>query len=329
MNTQAAFFQYIKEKIPPHLALVDEISELLKISYDSAYRRIRGEKELSFSELQLLGTHYDISIDSTFQIKSNNVIFKDFCICPEKNTIKDWLKKIHLDLQRIYSVPNKEIIYSAKDPPIFHYFQFPEIAAFKIFFWEKTIFNFPQYVDRKFSIDDYDPEIKVIGDQILGLSNKIPSIEIWNEDTFNIMFKQIEYYWISGFFEYKEDIFRLCDSLTSWLNHIQKQAEYGFKFRHDGPCEGIENSYILYENEVVLNDNTIHVKTENISSVYFTYNVCSLLFTIDPDYCNHIHEFLKGLIKNSILISSVNAKERSRFFNRLRGKIDDFRSEIR
>ncbi|MFC2100285.1 hypothetical protein ACFLRZ_00500 [Bacteroidota bacterium] len=328
MKNQVTLFQYIKEKLPNHISLVDEISELLHISYDSAYRRIRGEKELSFSELEKLSLQFEISIDSIFQIKTNNIIFKDFCICPDKYSIKDWLKQILGDLQRIHSVPDKEIIYSAKDPPLFHYFQFPEIAAFKIFFWEKTLFHFPQFIDKKFAIDDFDQEIKDMGDQILGLATKIPTTEIWNEDTFNIMFKQIEYYWVSGFFAYKEDIFRLCDKLIIWLNHIQKQAECGFKFRFGSNDEGIPDSYHFYENEVVLNDNTILVKMGDITVVYITYNVCSLLSTLYPEYCLQISDFLNGLMKNSTLISSVNAKERSRFFNKLRTKIEVFRENI-
>jgi hypothetical protein len=197
-----------------------------------------------------------------------------------------------------------------------------------MFFWEKTLFQFPQLADKKFSIADYDEEIKTIGEQILATSIKIPTIEIWNEDTFNITFKQIEHYWVSGLFKSKDDLLILCDKLHNWIEHIKKQAEYGFKFLYGTKPEGIDNSFRFYENEVVLNDNTILVETNNFTATYLTYNVLSLLLSTDTDFCEGVKNYLNGILKESILISSVNAKERNRFFNKLLHKIDHFRETI-
>jgi len=134
MELQTILFQQIKESLPSHLSLVDEISELLKISYDSAYRRIRGKKSLSMGELNKLSRHFDISIDALFNLKSDNVVFKHVPILPPDIGVKQWLKIILGDLKRIQQSSLNEIIYAAKDPPVFQYFQFPEIAAFKMFF---------------------------------------------------------------------------------------------------------------------------------------------------------------------------------------------------
>ncbi|MCD4745257.1 MAG: hypothetical protein K8R58_03055 [Bacteroidales bacterium] len=328
METQKYLFQQIKESLPNHLSLVDEISELLKISYDSAYRRIRGEKAITIDEMQTLCKHFGISADSLFNIKSGNVVFKDINIEHDGISIKDWLISISDDLKKILSSKEKKIIYAAKDPPFFHYFQFPELAAFRIFLWEKTLLQLPQYEDKKFSLKNYNEEIQKIGEKILAKYIKIPTIEIWNEDTFNITFKQIEYYWISGLFENKDDIYILCDKLYLWIQHIRKQAEYGFKYLYGTDPKGVENSFQFYENEVVLNDNTILVRTNKIVVTYITYNVLSLLITTNPFFCNRIEHYLRGLLRKSILISSVNAKERNRFFNKLLEKIEHFKKTI-
>ena len=66
-NLQQLLFQQIKVKIPENLSFVHEIAELLEISYDSAYRRIRGEKELSLEELVKLGVRFEISLDALFR----------------------------------------------------------------------------------------------------------------------------------------------------------------------------------------------------------------------------------------------------------------------
>jgi len=82
MKLQTLLFHQIKEKLPQHLSLVDEISELLEISYDSAYRRIRGEKVLSMGELNKVSQHFGFSVDALFNLKSNNVVFKHVPIQP-------------------------------------------------------------------------------------------------------------------------------------------------------------------------------------------------------------------------------------------------------
>lgn len=69
---QKELFSRIKESLPPNISFVHEISELLEISYDSAYRRIRGEKELSISELTLLCSKYDLSVDQLIKLQSKD-----------------------------------------------------------------------------------------------------------------------------------------------------------------------------------------------------------------------------------------------------------------
>lgn len=38
---QQELFKHLKEKLPSHLSLVDELCDLLNLSADSVYRRIR------------------------------------------------------------------------------------------------------------------------------------------------------------------------------------------------------------------------------------------------------------------------------------------------
>jgi len=328
VSLQQILFQQIRTKVPENLSFVHEIAELLEISYDSAYRRIRGEKELSMEELFRLGNQFNISLDALMGIKAENVVFQKAELKSGEFNIKNWLLRILEDIKLINTSPSKEIIYAAKDPPIFHYFQFPEIAAFKYFFWEKTIYNFPEYEDTLFRLDNTDSEIVDIGKNILRCSNKIPTTEIWNQDTFRILLRQIEYYWISGYFEKKDDVVNLIDRLEQWLKHIQKEADKGYKFLVDQPEEGIENSFIMYENEVVLNDNTIFVRLGENLATYLTYNVISLLITRDQEFCTRVENHLRGLMRKSNLISSSGLKERNRFFNKLYKTIEKTRLEL-
>ena len=50
ITAQDFLFQRIKEMLPQDVSLVDAVSDLLHVSGDSAYRRIRGETPLVLEE---------------------------------------------------------------------------------------------------------------------------------------------------------------------------------------------------------------------------------------------------------------------------------------
>ena len=55
--------------------MVDEVADILCISNDSAYRRIRREKPISLEEIQKLSLHYKISLDQFMHLQSDSFIF--------------------------------------------------------------------------------------------------------------------------------------------------------------------------------------------------------------------------------------------------------------
>lgn len=143
-----------------------------------------------------------------------------------------------------------------------------------------------------------------------------------------MMLRQMDYYWVSGMFEHKNDLLSLIDHLENWIQHLRKQAEYGFQFFYGQKPNGLEGTFCLYENEVVLSDNTVLAELEQTRITFLSYNVVNLLTTSDPAFCGKIEQFLKGLIKNSMQISTNAAKERNRFFHKLEKSISEFRQRI-
>src|SRR6185503_11385436 len=74
-NVQVRFFQHLKVQLPPHIAIVDEVADVLGISNDSAYRRIRGEKPIDLEETYKLCDHFKISMDQLLHLQSDAFIF--------------------------------------------------------------------------------------------------------------------------------------------------------------------------------------------------------------------------------------------------------------
>jgi len=324
---QQVLFQSIKERIPNHVSFVHDISELLGISYDSAYRRIRGEKELTLSELQLLCAHYQVSLDTLFSVNSKNILFNSMAIGVDGLSFEDWLGTIYTELKEISLCREKEIIYSAKDVPIFHFFEFPDLFAFKSYFWHKVLFSAPGYEYKKFQFELSDPAMEKVR-LILSIYNTVPVIELWNEETFDSLIRQIEFCYVCGYFSGIEDALKLLDGVTIFVTHLEQQAAAGFRYLYNDPPDGIDGNYKLFCNEVLLGDNTIFVTKDDRTKTFLTYNVINLLMTENPQFCGQIETSLRNLVKKSTLISSSSEKERQRFFHTLTSKTEALRERI-
>jgi len=95
-----------------------------------------------------------------------------------------------------------------------------------------------------------------------------------------------------AFFARKEDIFRLCDSLESWLQHVQRQAECGFQFKVGSPAKGLRTVINCLIMRVLVSDNTILVNQDGQKVCYYTYNVINQLITSDPVFCKQVEKII-------------------------------------
>ena len=198
---QQGLFQVIKASIPANLSATDEIAKILDVSVDSVYRRMRGEKTISLNELYKLCSHYKISLDQLMNLQTGAFMFRGNFLNSKTFRFDDYLKGMVRDLSYMNSFKNAELYYLCKDLPIFNHFYYREIAAFKYFFWMKTIFGFPEFEHQRFSFDAYSDDLNGLGEKVLQLYNQLPSTELWSVENINIAIRQIEFYRDGQMFE--------------------------------------------------------------------------------------------------------------------------------
>src|SRR6201989_2789382 len=87
-QAQEFLFQRIREMLPPSASLTDVVSEILHVSNDSAYRRIRNETPLVLQEAKQLCDHFHLSLDQVLSLKSNSVLFENIRIHNQKYSYK-------------------------------------------------------------------------------------------------------------------------------------------------------------------------------------------------------------------------------------------------
>jgi len=321
-GVQQVFFNQIRNVLPQHLSIVDEVANLLEISNDSVYRRMRGEKPLAFDEIQKLSVHYNISLDSIFNLETDNYIFSGKLVSPANFHFEMYLKKMLADLQLIQSTGKAEFYFLNKDVPLFHHFQIPELAAFKFFFFMKTILSYPELVNEKFSVDKIPDSLKTIGRKVSEAYCQVSSTEIWNLGSVDSTLQQIDYYRDSRVFEKKDDLLKIYDAVNEIITHIEKLAALGYKY----PIFLNENwkgaNYTLYNNEVYLGDNTILVDAGNFKMTYINHSVINYMGTRDAAFCDYIQHSIHNTMQRSLQISSTGEKERARFFSQIRENIN-------
>ena len=323
-NVQVLFFQHLKTQLPPHLSMVDEIADLLAISIDSAYRRIRGEKPMDLEETHKLCSHFKISMDQLLNLQTDAYVFRGQLNKEGGEPAFDaWLKEIQYNLQVVNSFSRKHLYYSLKDIPPFVQFLVPELTAFKCFSWMKSMFNAEQLKGVKFSLSDqrYDKYV-AYSKKITQLYNMVPTTEIWHPEIHNILLSQINFCAEAGFFQNKSDIRVLYEKVEELINHIEKQAELGVKFNiGEKPGPGAA-SYKMFVNELVLGDNTVIAELDDNRVTFLNHSVLYFVETRNENFNKAISIHMENLIKRGTMISTIGEKERIRFFNRLRDHIN-------
>jgi plasmid maintenance system antidote protein VapI len=320
-SVQSSFLEQVKKSLSPNVSLADEIAEILNISRDSAYRRIRGETVLSLDEAKILCTKFGVSLDLLLGIESGIIPFRHLIVNNKPETFEHWLKSILENLELIEKhIGSKEIVFTAKDVPVFHYFRYPELCAFKMFFWMKSVLNHSELQTKKFSSSLIRNELLAIGRRIAAVYNKVPSVELWSDETTSVTLKQLEFYQESGFFTNTSDAVCVFEQYIQMIHDIKEYAAQGFK-QPDIP-------FTLYKNEILIADNTVLYKMDKKKTVYISHNITELLMTRHEKFSEQTEGFINNLQNRSVLISTTGEKERNKFFNRMEEKIEAVKKRI-
>ena len=328
-NTQLRFFQHIKSMLPPHISFVDEIAELLNISNDSAYRRIRADKPISFEELQRLCVKYKISLDQFLNLQSDAFIFTGKLDNDANFGFTNWLEEVYKQYAMIGHFEKNHIYFLCKDFTFNLHFQIPELAAFKYFVWMRAFLDFHADKGEKFSFNYPGFEIhNNIGLGIMDLYNHIPSTEILNAEGVNTTLMQILFYYEAGGLVSYEQAMLLCDKLEELVNHVERQAEEGVKFKIGEKPTTSSVVFRLFNNELIMGDNTALVELDDMKVTFLNHSFMHLIGTRDETFNNAMFNYLNNIMQKSTLISASNERERVRFFNRLRAEIHRAKAKL-
>ncbi|HBS85255.1 MAG: hypothetical protein A2W91_04820 [Bacteroidetes bacterium GWF2_38_335] len=319
---QNVIINKLKTALPGNQTVVSALSQLLGISQDATYRRLRGDSAFSIDEIALICRHFRISFDECNNMNSESVSFT-YKSLNSAEDLHTYLLGISREMKALAGTENPEIHYAAVDIPIFYHFGFENVSAFKIFYWLHSVMN-----TREFEMKQYDKtlipkELMKTGQEIYDSYCEVKSVEIWSDSTMNSMIKQIEFYWESGMFNSKEDALDICNDFELQLKTILKMAETSSK-----KISQDQQNFILYFSDIEIGNNCIQSKIGNLVTTYLSHHTFNSLTAYNQKFNEETTRWMENLKKKSSLLSGVGHKQRFQFFNRAMRKINALKAVI-
>jgi hypothetical protein len=318
----------IHDQIPDKFSYVDELSELLQISSDSVYRRLRGETLLSITEIQELCMHFNISFDSICGTENTGLVSFQYEPIKGTDNFLNYLTSMRDVLKHLEQKGNSHITYAAIDIPILHNFRFPLVSFFKSFYWLKSISNFPGFHEVKFSGRILKAEFVELGKEINELYCRIPSTEIWTDLILNALLKQVDYYWESGEFNSQEDALELLEEVEKEFDYMQTAAELCSKNPNVKASSAKPANFQVYLCEIEISNNCILIQDGPNKTAYLSTHTFNKMVTSNNVFTEETQRWMDSLLAKSTLISCIGEKQRSMFFRSAKDKITQIRHKI-
>lgn len=327
-DIQTTLFQLIKQKNAGEDSLGNVLSDVLSISSDAVYRRLRNETALTIQEVKKLCVHYNISFDALCATGDGKVVFSYPPLATFDFGLESYLEGILQAFHKLKQLSGGEIILSVNNIQFFQLLNFPQLMRFKLYFWAKTHLQMEEYKDQQFKHEKTSDTAFSLGMEILQIYNSIPSKEIYDPEFMRGFLRQIHYYYTSHLFEDPSYALFLHDRILLLSSHLEAQANCGKKFMYGTQAPANGNNFEMYLNETINSDATFYYKGKELQGVYLTHNLMNYLETTDENYVNDSKLIIDKQLANSSLISVVNEKERNNFFFEFNKTINSFKKKM-
>ncbi len=324
-NFQQTWNEILQKHAPENISLAREISELLDISLDSAYRRMRNETEYTLNEAAKLANHFNIPLEALNNERHAMVSFRINTLTNEVSSYKNYLENMLSNVKRLAGFETPELFFGAEDIPVFYHYSNDTLMKFKITYWLKSLLLVPEFQNVSYGNINLPQDLIDTAKSIYKHFTKIHSTEIWTSETVLSTLKQIRFYWDAGFFGAASEATEVVDELEKCIRNIQRQAETGNMF-YDGTMTNAK--YKLFVSDVMIGTNSILVKAEDFKSSYISYSTFNFMYTNNVDFNWQNEQWMENLISRSTLISTVAEKQRNQFFKGIYRLIAELRQYI-
>ncbi len=177
--------------------LVEELTELWGASQSHTYKKMRGQTPISLAEALAAARKYQFSLDEFVFGQSDTVLVRYPTIGQPPKTPHRFLGELlHTMRAMRQAKPDLRIRYATNEIPIFYYLLFPELTAFKMYLWSRSVWK---SLDGRLSSKNWiaallaDAEFQALSAETFDTFASIPTDEYYPLNMLDNTLKQIDF----------------------------------------------------------------------------------------------------------------------------------------
>lgn len=314
------FSDFVKQKIPQNLSAIDEVASLLNINYDAAYRRMNGTVNFSLEEAVKISEHFDISLNELFYINDpDSYVVRESKPIKSTNDFNTYLEKVYTEMKFLVDRDDASILFSAREIPMFYFFNHPTLVKFKMYIWcfvlNVTPFN------KRINYSDF-----IITDKMVENANRVGQTyqrinvtEIWSFGALNNVLQQLLYFHRLRQISI-EDAQQICYALLFELKALE---EYTLNNKNN------KRKYELYNNDIIMNNNAMIMNFKGTKSFVYPYTLLKFFIINNYKACCEQEEYLIEQLRYCTHITNTSVREHAAFFNHKYDKINQVMQVIK
>ncbi|MDR1370113.1 MAG: hypothetical protein LBJ72_08345 [Dysgonamonadaceae bacterium] len=309
----------LKSQISQDANPAEVLMKLLSISKEGAYRRLRGEIQLSLDEAVILAKQLDISLDNLIEIKWDDKYafhITPFSINPGLKEYRQTLMEIMDSYTHLIKDPNcYAYIISKLLSPIL-YFKYPDFSRFAIYRW----IYLQQYSTKYAPLSGITvpDEIKEIHQSLPKIATQIPTTYILNDYIFTSLAKDLTYLLKIKLLT-KNEVEVLKEQIIMVINDLEEIAVRGsYK---DGA------KVTIYIADTYFDISYHYVNGNGFEACSLEVYGLNFLSCLNPEISHNQKIWIESQIKYSTSITRCGEAQRMNFFNKQRKIINEIRAQ--
>lgn len=299
---QVNFLKRVSKKLDQK-RLAEAISDLLKISKGEAYKKIKGTSLLTLLQIQKICNEYklDFTIHGNENHSHTDISFTPFHT--GRVSVKDYITSLEKFLYAISSANQKRLISATDDIPIFHLFQYPELTAFKLHFWQMRIIDNAPF---KFNMNSWNSSILKPAAKLHELYRSIPSAEVWTKTSLLNTLDQIRYAAETKIISDAKMGKLICSQLRSALADIEMYAVNCNK----SSTGVVAFDWYFYD---IIGTITYLAEKDGEYETFIRFNTFNTIQEESGTLCTEVKHWLDNLIKDAIGFSGQGSVQRNKY----------------
>jgi len=316
IKVREMYVRKILEAIPSYINPVDYLTDILKISRVSVYRRIKCKVPFTFDEIIALSSELNFPIEEIIPSKNKAT----FTYLDADNLNPTPQKYFHSTIKRIFdNISNETLHNNRKAIIVLNHLWLMNVMGYKNllnFYYYKWLHQSNIILSNTLLCHVRIPA------NIINLSQKIATLKaslhnstyIIDKNIFINTITEIEYYYKRKLIS-KDELIHLVNELGTIIDKVEKQILNG---RNE---TGTKISYYL--SYLKLHSNSVYAEygENERHSFFYEYDI-SPMATSNNEICSAHKDWLRSLKKYTILMSASNEALRMDYFREQREYLD-------